>query len=124
MGTSRMRHADPLSRRRDLGVPVMAADASPAYACTVSVPPADLDVHFAEPHTTLEEALRYLRASREPPDGHDWNDAKVVGQSIGPRGVTFRFSFAPKYAPAASRTARAISGRPCPGNSRAPDSRT
>lgn len=59
----------------------------------MSVPPADLDVHFPEPHTTLEDAIRYLRVTREPPEPHDWEDATLVAQSIGPRGVTFRLRF-------------------------------
>jgi hypothetical protein len=62
----------------------------------VSVPPADLDVHFPEPHTTSEQALEYLRVTHEPPEGHSWEDATVLGQSIDKRGVTFRFGFPAK----------------------------
>ena len=57
------------------------------------MPPADLEMHFPEPHTTSEQALEYLRNTREPPEGHAWDDAKVAAQSIGSRGVTFRFHF-------------------------------
>ncbi len=61
-------------------------------------PPADSDadevtVHFAEPHTTSAEARRYLQQTQAPPRGRSWEEARVIGQSIGSRGVTFRFSF-------------------------------
>jgi hypothetical protein len=60
--------------------------------------PPDRDAHeivvrFAEPHTSAAAARAYLRSGRPAPLGRSWDEARLMSQSVGPRGVTFRFAF-------------------------------